>query len=186
MTERKRGVIKIYGIKATAGHPEYGKVTKRAEIPAGSAAEAQGYMRGWCIVQGYDVSAARFDVETDGMTYRERMTRDLTDAGARLSLRYGATVVGPFEREPRYQGDEPRSIMRLTLSNGWGVSLSSKLSDCYSVDTEMVTGYEHPADEWRTDFGPGVMEYESRIFVAEEYDDEIGQVLVGLAKLPNR
>jgi hypothetical protein len=179
-------VTKIYGIKATASHPMYGTVNKRAEIPAGSAAEAQGYMRGWCIVQGYDVESARFDVETDGMTYREWMTRELTNAGERLSLRYGATVIGPWEWEPAYEGDEPRSVMRLVLSNGWGVSLSSKLSDRYSVDTSMATGYPGDGDDWTCDFPSGVLEYESRLMIAEEYDDEIGQVLVGLAKLPPR
>lgn len=181
-------MIKTYGIKVRASHPEYGVTSRRAEIPAGSAAEAQGYMRGWCIVQGWDVSAATFTVETDGMTYRELMTRELTNAGARLSLSHGAVVVGPWERAPRYAGDAPRSIMRLMLPNGWGVSLSSKLSDMFSVDTEMVTGHESlDGEDWITDFSAGVMEYESRIMVANdaECDAEIGRVLAGLAALPS-
>lgn len=178
-------MIKTYGIEVRAEHPEYGVVVKRAEVPAGSAAEAQEFMRGWCVVQGYGVSAARFTVIADGTTFRERMTRELLNAGARLSLRYGVAVIGPVEREPRYQGDEPRSIMRLELPNGWAVSLSSKLSAGFYTDTEMVTGYED-GDDWRTDFSAGVMEYESRVAVGEEYDDEIGEVLTGLAALPRR
>lgn len=179
-------MIKVYGIKGTAVHPEYGKTYRRAQIEAQDAAQAQSYMRGWFIVEGYDVSAATFTVETDGMTYREQMTRELTNAGARLSLSHGAVVVGPWEREPRYKGDEPRSIMRLMLPNGWGVSLSSKLSDMFSTDTEMVTGHESiDGEDWITDFSAGVMEYESRIMIAEEYDSEIGDVLAGLAALPS-
>jgi hypothetical protein len=178
-------MIKTYGIEARAQHPEYGVVVKRAEVPAGSAAEAQGFMRGWCIVQGYDVSAAQFSVLADGMTFRERMTRELHNAGARLSLRHGVAVVGPFEREPQYRGDEPRSVMRLILPNGWAVSLSSKLSEGFYTDTEMVTGHAD-GDDWETDFSSGVMEYESRVAIGEEYDDEIGGVLAGLAALPRR
>lgn len=178
-------MIKTYGIEARAERPGYGTVVKRAEIPAGSAAEAQGYMRGWCIVQGYDVSAARFFTLTDGMTFHEHMTRELHNAGARLSLRHGVTVIGPIEREPRYEGDEPRSVMRLELPNGWAVSLSSKLSDCFSVDTEMVTGYDD-GDDWHTDFAPGVMEYESRIMLSEGGDRDVSDVIKGLAKLPPR
>lgn len=179
-------MIKTYGIRITANHPEYGTVVKRREIPAGSAAEATTYARGWCIVQGYGVESARFDVESDGMTYREHMTRELTNAGARLSLRYGVDVIGPWEREPAYKGDEPRSIMRLVLSNGWGVSLSSKMSDTFSVDTSMVTGFPVDGDDWECEFPSGILEYESRVMVAEEYDGDIGEIIEGLAKLPRR
>jgi hypothetical protein len=49
----------------------------------------------------------------------------------------------------------------------------------------MVTGYES-GGAWEVDFGPGVMEYESRISVREEYDGEIGKIIEGLAELPNR
>lgn len=179
-------MIKTYGIEARAERPGYGTVVKRAEIPAGSAAEAQGYMRGWCIVQGYDVSRAAFTVVTDGMTFREHMTRELLNAGARLSLRHGVAVIGPIEREPLYEGDSPRSVMRLELPNGWAVSLSSKLSDTFSVDTEMVTGYPVDGGDWRTDFAPGVMEYESRIMISEDGDGDVSEVIEGLAKLPPR
>ncbi len=181
-------MIKTYGIKATANHPEYGTVVKRAEIPAGSAGEATGYMRGWCIVQGYGVASARFDVETDGMTYRQLMTRELTNAGARLSLRYGVDVIGPWEREPAYKGDEPRSIMRLVLPNGWGVSLMSKMFDTFGVDTSMVTGHPVDGDDWECDFPTGVLEYEGRVMVADDADcdAEIGNVLAALAELPRK
>jgi hypothetical protein len=179
-------MIKTYGMRIVADHPEYGKIVKRREIPAGSKAEATEYARGWCIVQGYGVRPDSFTVETDGMTYRENMTRELTNAGARLSLSHGAVVIGPWEREPAYKGDEPRSIMRLIMPNGWGVSLSSKLSDAYSVDTSMVTGYPEDGEDWVCEFPVGALEYESRIMVAEEYDAEIGNVLRALAALPKK
>lgn len=181
-------MIKTYGIRITADHPEYGKIIKRREIPAGSKVEATEYARGWCVVQGYGIRPDSFKVETEGMTYRERMTRELHNAGARLSLRYGAEVIGPWEREPAYKGDEPRSIMRLIMPSGWGVSLSSKMSDTFSVDTSMVTGYPTDGDGWECEFPSEALEYESRTMVADdpECDAEIGDVLVALGKLPRR
>lgn len=189
LTEGEAEMVKTYGIRATGSHPERpGMIYKRAEITAGSAAEAQGYMRGWCIVKGCDPSTIVTTVETDGMTYREHMTRELRDAGARMSLRHGAEVLGPWEREPAYAGDEPRSIMRLILSNGWGVSLASRLSDTFSADTSLVTGYPVDGDDWTCEFPPGVLAYETRVMIANDAkcDAEIGDILAGLAKLPRR
>lgn len=181
-------MIKTYGMRIKATHPEYGTIVKRREIPAGSGREATEYARGWCIVQGYGILPDSFEIETDGMTYRERMTRELHNAGARLSLSHGAVVVGPWEREPAYKGDEPRSIMRLIMANGWGVSLASKMSDTFSVDTSMVTGYAVGDDDWECEFPSDALEYEGRVMVADdaECDAEIGNVLAALAALPKR
>jgi hypothetical protein len=173
----------VYGIRGAATHAEHGRRTIRKEIEARDAGQAREFFRGWFAVEGYE--RPEFEVITSG-TFRAHMTRELTNAGARLSLSHGAVVVGPWEREPRYRGDEPRSIMRLMLPNGWGVSLSSKLLDGFGTDTEMVTGHESlDGEDWQTDFSAGVMEYESRIMIAEEYDSEIGDVLRGLAALPS-
>lgn len=179
-------MIKIYGMQVRVIGPGGLSITKRAEIPAGSAKEAQDYLYGWCVVQGYQAETAVFEVIADGMTFREHMARELTNAAARLSLRYGVAVVGPFDREIQYQGDEPRSIVRLELSNGWAVSLSSRLSDAFSVDTEMMTGHVVDGDDWEMEFHPDVMEYESRIMIGAEYDGEIGEIIEGLAELPRQ
>lgn len=183
-------MIKTYGIRITANDPKYGKILKRREISAGSKAEATECARGWCIVQGYEIRPDSFEVETDGMTYREDMTRELVSAAGRLSLRYGVEMVGPFELEPRFEGDPPRTVVRLWVpgSGGYGISLSSKLSDAFNVDTEMVTIREDVADRYgyKIDFSMGVLECESRVVIGEEYDGEIGEIIEGLAKLPRR
>lgn len=165
----------VYGFEVKTTRGDGMTDVRRLEVEGFDAREARGHFTGWAAVTGVRVDS--LDLIADGMTFREHVTRSMLNQGARMCQRVnGVSVEGPESWDEPW-AERVKTVMRLLLPNGWGVSLSCSLSAQNWSDVEMVT--------WRggVDFSAGVMEYESRIGGAGDGDDDVARVLEALAKI---
>lgn len=173
-----------YGVHITGFKPgaEWGHTVAR-EFEAASRAEATAAGRAWLTVEGYDVSRSAVEIVADGATFREHMTRELVNLGARMSLRHGVSMTGPFHSA---DGDgSPRCVIRLFAANGRGVSVSSKLTDGYTR-SEFIAIREDVTDPHGWLFDHEVQEYSEGTGVGEGHDGDVSSLLGKITGLPRK
>lgn len=174
-----------YGIKVTAVRPgsELGHYVMR-EFDAADKATAVAVTRAWLVFEGYDGDRSTVDVVADGMTFREHMRRELTNLGARMSLRYGVSMEGPLSWADG-NGD-PVAAVRLWLPNGRGVSVSSKMADGNPVTSEFAAIREDETDSYGWTYDTDAQDYPERTTVAEGADGDVSAMLEKISKLPRK
>lgn len=174
-----------FGFQITGYKPgaEYGHLIMR-EFDAPDRETAREAMRMWVMVEGYDPDRSRIGLIADGMTMWEHMNRELINMAARMSLRHGVSLEGPFVADS--SGGVSGVVARLWLSNGRGVSVASKLTESGSINSELFPVREEPADRdgYVLD-GAGVMEYSAGIDVGEGADGDISDLIGKIAAMPH-
>lgn len=178
-------MLRTYGFKITGFRPGAGVGAYLArEVEAPDARTAREYVEGWLRVEGYGTAISYVELIADGMTFREHMARELVNLGACMSLRFGASMEGPFAHE----GDgEAQSGIRLYLPNGRGVSVASTMNDQMLIRSEVAAIREDSGDRHGFTFdGAGVQDYPESTSIGDGCDERIAEILAGLAELPRK
>lgn len=178
-------MIKTYGVKVTAYREgsDSGAYHVR-EFEAPGRAEAVAAVRAWLLVEGYDVDRSKVDVVADGMTLAAHMSRELTNLGARMSLRHGAAMDGP--RTWTDGNGERGAAVKLWMPNERGVSVSSKLDEFGFIHSEFAAIREDPADRHGWVFDDTAQHYPERTTVGDGFDGDVSELLTRIAGLPKK
>lgn len=178
-------MIKPYGIKITAYREgsESGAYVVR-EFEASGRAEAVAAVHSWLMVEGYDTNRSRVEVVADGMTLADHMVRELTNLGARMSLRHGVSMDGP--RTWVDGNGETGAAVKLWAANGRGVSVSSKLDENGFIGSEYAAIREDAGDRHGWVFDDTAQHYPERTSVGDGFDGEVSALLERIAVLPRK
>lgn len=178
-------MIKPYGIKVTAYREgsEFGAYHVR-EFEAAGRTEAVAAVRSWLLVEGYDVGRSKVDVVADGMTLADHMSRELTNLGARMSLRHGVSMDGP--RTWVDGNGERGAAVKLWASNGRGVSVSSKLDESGFIHSEFAAVREDAEDRHGWVFDDTAQHYPERTTVGDGFDGDVSEMLTRIADMPRK
>jgi hypothetical protein len=150
----------------------------RLEFSAPDHQTAQAWLTGWAGVTGREI--IDWELIADGCTFREQAARDLSAMAERIAPAYNAAMV-----EPVHSGEY--IVGKMWLPNGWGVSVSSKISENHWVRSEFVTIREDPTDRHGFAIDFPLPEFPVAGGAAPENpeaDGEIRRVLDLLSKLP--
>jgi hypothetical protein len=178
-------MIKPYGIQITAYREgsESGAYVVR-EFEASGRAEAVAAVRSWLLVEGYDADRSTVDVVADGMTLRDHMARELTNLGARMSLRHGVSMDGPRTWEDG--NGEHGAAVKLWAPNGRGVSVSSKLDESGFIRSEYAAIREDADDRHGWVFDDTAQHYPERTSVGDGFDGDVSEMLRRITVLPRK
>jgi len=176
-------MVKPYGVKITACREGSGSgMWFMREFEAPGRAEAVAACHAWLMVEGYDVSRSKVDVVADGMTFADHMARELTNLGARMSLRHGASMDGPHKWTDG--NGEKGAAVKLWMPNGRGVSVSSKLDECGVIRSEYAAIREDASDRYGWTFDNMAQHYPERTTVGDGFDGDVSGLLERIADLP--
>lgn len=178
-------MIKPYGIKITAYREgsEFGAYVVR-EFGAPGRAEAVAAVHSWLLVEGYDPNRSKIDVVADGMTLADHMARELTNLGARMSLRHGVSMDGPHTSVDG--NGERRAAVKLWMPNGRGVSVSSKLDENGFIGSEYAAIREDAEDRFGWVFDDTAQHYPERTSVGDGFDGDVSALLERISILPRK
>lgn len=148
--------MSTYGYEITAYRPggEYGAIVRK-EVDAPDRDAARALIGGWLAVEGYDVSESFVVSVTEGQTFLEAGKERAMNFAAALSLEFGAAVIGPIVVG---YDDKPGCAVRVIMSNGYGVSLTT--GGPYAYDSAPAVGWiavREDGDALRYHDFPGAM-----------------------------
>lgn len=178
-------MIKPYGIKVTAYREGSDSSAYHVrEFDAPGRAEAVAAVRSWLLVEGYDVDRSKIDVVADGMTLADHVARELTNLGARMSLRHGVSMDGP--RTWVDGNGERGAAVKLWTANGRGVSVSSKLDEFGFIHSEFAAIREDATDRHGWTFDDTAQHYPERTTVGDGFDGDVSELLTRIVGLPRK